>query len=114
MASFAWREGIASPALAKAVTSSVPRADQRPCSTQKAARPTSPDFGGSTKLSVSTRSRLPPFTMSPDWMNTSSLPVFSTFSSLTSPVSTTRTLPLARASCSVSGTGPGALAPCTK
>ena len=52
---------------------SPPRADQRPCSTQKAASATSPDLGGSTKLMVRTRSCLPPFTMSPDWMKMSSL-----------------------------------------
>ena len=114
IASSADRDGIASLALENFAWSSLPRADQRPCSTQKEAIGTRPDFAGSRKLTVSTRSCLPPLTMSPAWMNTCSAPVFSICSSLTRPVSITCTLPLASASCSVSGTAPPALAPCTK
>ena len=114
MASNADRDGIASLALENLAWSSLPRAAQRPCSTQKEAIGTLPDFAGSRRLTVSTRSCLPPLTMSPAWMNTCSAPVFSICSSLTRPVSITCTLPLASASCRVSGTGPPALAPRTK
>ena len=70
MASSAARDGIASLALENLAWSSLPRADQRPCSTQKEAIGTRPDFAGSSRLTVSTRSCLPPLTMSPAWMNT--------------------------------------------
>ncbi len=76
-------EGIASEALENLVASSPPRADQRPASTQNEAIGTSPERGGSTMLTVSTRSCLPPFTMSPAWMKISSSPVLSILSSLT-------------------------------
>jgi hypothetical protein len=78
MASFASREGTLAEAVAKVFTSSLPRAVQRPCSTQNDAIGIRPDFGGSIRLTLSTRSCCPPFTISPDWMNTSSLPRFST------------------------------------
>ena len=108
------REGIASRALENLVASSLPRADQRPGSTQNEAIGTMPERGGSTRLTISTRSCLPPFTMSPAWMKTSSSPVFSILSSLTWPVSSTWTRPFATASVKVSGTGPAALGPWTK
>ena len=73
MASFASRDGTAAEAVAKVFTSSLPRAVQRPCSTQNDAIGMRPDFGGRIRLTVSTRSCWPPFTMSPDCTNTSSL-----------------------------------------
>ena len=80
MAILASREGKTEDAVANVFTSSLPRAVQRPCSTQNAASGTRPDFGGRIRLTVSARSCWPPFTMSPDWMKTSSLPRFSTAS----------------------------------
>ena len=96
IAILASRDGTEADAVAKVFTSSLPRADQRPCSTQNDAIGRRPDFGGSTRLTLSTRSCWPPFTMSPAWMNTSSVPRFSICSSLTVPVSCTLTAPFAQ------------------
>ena len=74
IAIFASRDGTATDAVENVVTSSRPRADQRPCSTQNDAIGRRPDFGGRTRLTLNTRSCWPPFTMSPAWMNTSSVP----------------------------------------
>ncbi len=63
MASFASRDGTAADAVAKVFTSSLPRADQRPCSTQNDAIGMRPDFEGRIRLTVSTRSCCPPLTM---------------------------------------------------
>jgi hypothetical protein len=77
IAILALREGSADAALANVFTSSLPRADQRPCSTQNDAIATRPERGGNSRLTIRTRSCWPPFTMSPDWTNTSSPARFS-------------------------------------
>jgi hypothetical protein len=66
MASFASREGTAASADENVAESSLPRADQRPCSTQNDASATRPERGGRIRLATNARSCLPPFTMSPD------------------------------------------------
>ena len=65
MATFASCDGMAEAALENCLTSSLPRAVQRPCSTQNAAIDTSPERGGNNRSTDSTRSCCPPFTMSP-------------------------------------------------
>src|SRR5437773_754251 len=88
MASLASRDGTTAEAVAKVFTSSLPRADQRPCSTQNDAIWMRPDFGGSIRLTLSTRSCWPPFTIEPDWTKTSSVPRLSICSSFALPVET--------------------------
>jgi hypothetical protein len=56
MAIFISREGTEAEAVVKFFTSSRPRADQRPSSTQNEAIGMRPDFGGSTRLTISERS----------------------------------------------------------
>jgi hypothetical protein len=114
MAIFMSREGTWPEELANVFTSSLPRADQRPCSTQNESIGMRPDFGGSSRLTIKVRSCWPPFTMSPAWMKTGSLPLFSISSWLTLPVSRTSTVRLANASSSVSGALPGADVPWMK
>jgi hypothetical protein len=103
-ASFMAREGRAVVELAKLSAFSLPRFCQRPCSTQNEAIGTGPDFRPSTISTLSTRSCLPPLTISPAWMNTSLSPVFSISSELTLLVSRTRNTPFCIASCKVIGT----------
>ena len=74
------RDGTELPALVKRLASSAPRAVQRPCSTQKDEIGILPDFPGTRILTPITRSCLPPLTISPAWMNTSSSPRFSSAS----------------------------------
>src|SRR5262245_57345815 len=67
-----------------------------------------PDFGGNSRLTIKVRSCWPPFTISPAWMKTGSLPLFSISSWFTLPVSRTSTARFANASSSVNGALPGA------
>jgi hypothetical protein len=55
MAIFMSREGTWPDELANVFTSSLPRADQRPCSTQNEAIGMRPDFGGSSRLTIKVR-----------------------------------------------------------
>ncbi len=56
MAIFISRDGTAALAVEKLLTSSRPRADQRPCSTQNDAIGMLPDCGGSNRLTIRVRS----------------------------------------------------------
>ncbi len=106
IASFISCEGTTAAAESNFDAFSAARGDQRPCSTQNEPIGMRPDLGGSSRLTVSVRSCLPPFTMSPACTNTGWSPRFSISSELTLPVSRTCTLPSRKASSSVSGTGP--------
>ena len=52
IASFISRDGTLAVEAENLAASSVPRGDQRPCSTQNEAIGTRPDFGGSSRLTI--------------------------------------------------------------